>query len=406
MQLELKNQPDVTSESLDLKKTVHVKETVHIKEKKITKFFSLITSFLPHLKKKNKSIISNPFEIQATSFLNSKNYHAYVNMLLEGYTPNIYQKTRMNNLVQDLFFNRVTKDESYGFEVARDISTLEKLLSSGYKLTENDVFEFVLYSNNNILKYNESFFKKGTHIYSTSLIDRKSYPVLSEQMKSIMNTEDFSNRLSTLFAAELDNKKIKYESTISHFTFLLDVAPSLLLKKVSFDRFLEVSEQLQKKPSKYPHDLMNNIINHYYSPNMKSFYRDIKKNYTTNFVEDLLLNKVKRDIETLKEIPGEALNIIESIEKIFNNIQKKENAHYEHLTVMLDKRIPEVLSKYLSIDPEYRTTLKNTQQLNAQDLMLESLQDIHSLFENVSKELNQNLVHSLSATHRYAKSLT
>lgn len=403
MQLELNNNKQINEDFIE---GINLDKKIIVPEKKLHKFLSLIHSFLPTIKKEKKTVVLNPFEVQATSFLNSKNYHAYVNMLLEGYTPNEYQQKRMTNLVQDLFFNRVTKDDNYGFEVAKDLSTLENILSSGYTLTEDDVFSFVLYSNNNVLQYNESFFKKGTNIYSTSLIDRKSYPVLSEQIKSIMNTDNFSNRLSTLFASELDNNKIKYESTISHFTFLLDVAPSLLLKKVSFDRFLEVSEQLQKKPSKYPHDLMNNIINHYYSTNMKSFYRDIKKNYTTNFVENLLFNKVKRDIETLKEIPSEALNLIESIEIIFNNIQKKENAHYEHLTVILDKRIPEVLSKYLSIDPEYRTTLKNTQQLNAQDLMIESLKDIHSFFENVSKDLNQDLVYSLSATSKYAKSLT
>lgn len=54
------------------------------------------------------------------------------------------------------------------------------------------------------------------------------------------------------------------------------------------------------------------------------------------------------------------------IKKLKTPIQSKT------IFIIYLKRIPEILEKYLSIDAEYRLTLRNTEGKNAEELMLES----------------------------------
>jgi hypothetical protein len=107
-------------------------------------------------------------------------------------------------------------------------------------------------------------------------------------------------------------------------------------------------------------------------------------------------------------LPKNALDLIKDIEDIYKKIRANNFEDIDKLNtlnILLEKRVPEVLSKYLKVDPEYRTTLKSSQGKNAQDLMIDSLNNIKDNFESVYQEINQNTVNSLSATNRYTKTL-
>lgn len=388
---------------------IYIKSNINISEtqSKFKKFVSIF-SFFYNKPIKNEDLETNPFIAQASIFLHSANYESYIKMLIEGYLPTKNQSEHFDKIIHNLFFNLVNPDDGYSFNLEKDISFLENLLTLGYELKQKDVLEFFKKCNDTILNRNEDFFTKDSDLSIYTMSEKISFPTLSNQIRNIIKKEEFTDKLYGLFTSTLEDKKVDFAHNFSHFTFILKNAPDLILRKTPVSAFLAVHNKFKiKSSSKHQQEIMNNVINHYYSNEMKPFYMNIKEKYTSDFVENIILNKVKCEIETLKEIPKQALDIIYSIEVTYKNIQKKSSnsGDIEHLNIMLDKRIPEILSKYLTIDPDYRTNLKNVEGKNAQELMIESLDNIASLFNSMYKDINQEAIHALSATNRYTRGL-
>lgn len=402
MEYELEHSPDNVNNNFE---NLYIQN----KQSKFKKFFSLFWLFNnTSLKITKEKSLPTPFEQQAGIFLTSGNYEAYIKMLNEGYIPTQNQAKIVDRRIHDLFFNRIHPDDGYRYDLHNDLIALENLLSIGYQLKQKDVILFFMKINDTILVDNEKFFTANKNLKLYTMDESHEYPHLSEQIRNIIKTKDFSEKLSNAFKLTLENKTVNFSENFMPFSFILKTAPELLLKNITLPDFLELNNKFIKRTATNDQqDIMNNIINQYYSNEMKPFYMNIKEKYTTDFLESMMVNKVKKDIDTLKEIPKQALDIIQSIEMTFNSIQKKSinNINMEQLQLMLDKRIPEVLSKYLTIDPDYRTSLKNIEGKNAQELMIESLNNIASLFHNMYQEINQESVNSLSATTRYTKAL-
>lgn len=418
MEIEFQTEKDIVDSLNNIKSKIQINQETftnnsETKFSKFKNFLSLSFLFNKKFKQISKHIIqedkNNPnsdFEKKASVFLSSGNYEAYVRMLSQGYQATTNQSAAFNKLIVDLFFNRITPDDGYSYDLTKDLNKLESILNTGYALTENNVLEFIKKGKENLFKYRKDFFTTN-NVITTHDSQFHYFPLLSENIRNIMNGSGFDDKISQSFLDKISQPEAKITNIVYEFLFLLENCPHLVLKKVSFEKMLNIYEYLQKVNFGET-DLLNDIINNYYSKDMNNFLTDTKINYAGKNLENLTIQKIKSDTITLNDLPQEALDVVQSIEVLFNKIKVKKTSNIENLEQlhrMLDKRIPEILGKYLTIDPDYRLILKNPEGLNAQELMLESLNNIYSIFENIYKDINQESVYSLSATNRYVKSL-
>lgn len=380
-------------------------------KKKFINFLSLKNLFIKNKEPDIKLILQK----QADLFLEADNLPSYIKMMSEGYQPTKNQSDRLTQIINNFLVN----PRGSNLDEGKGIKYVEDLLKLGLQLNFDNIHHLFLYPQ----YYNNDFFKnihtaKESNLYSDNYYWSKSLVNIDKQVKQLMESPDFPDYLFSKFISDLNNKKNnyhqifqvsdKYPRVLNYYSPILVNNPELLLKNVSFKDFNKIYEILQ---SKNIHDhiaIFNEIINNYYSKDINNLLTITKQNYTSELLENLTIQKINNDKHLLTHLPKEALDTIENIEAIFQKIQIKKLNNpndLEQLNNMIKKRIPEVLSKFLTIDEEYRTTLKNTQGLNAQELMLESLKNIHCIFEKIHKEINQESVHSLSVTNRYTKAL-
>lgn len=133
--------------------------------------------------------------------------------------------------------------------------------------------------------------------------------------------------------------------------------------------------------------------------NKKEMLMNQLKRYTarnTSLNEEIkqLIQKEEYDIEYL---PLEAKVKIDTINKIGQELNNKEVSDFLH------ERLPLILKKYFSIDKEYRTTLKNVEGFNAQELMVQSLDNIEKMILAKKEDNNYDLITELSVENRKLK---
>lgn len=367
----------------------HIDITVK-EESKFKKFLSLKSLF------KKEDNPKEALQNRAKHFINTNNYEAYVKMLSQGYQPTQNQVNAFQQIVNELLTCRLANGSS--------IIRLEKLLEDGLKLNEGNVLYFIKDSKFNSLFYkNNDFFKS----FNTLSSDNHLLINLTQQVQEVIHRPHFPNMLLDTFSTYINHKKSVYKDVIETFRFILEYNPALMLKNLSFDNFVKLNEKLQSQELYSNHYIiLTNITNNFYSNDLNTILDTTKSNYSNNLVKNLTIEKIKSENHKINDLPEDVLDIIKNIENLYNKIQESKNTHtdIEQLNIMLEKRIPEILSKYLTIDPSYRTSLKNTDGKNAQELMTEGLTNIYTTFENVYKDINQESIHSLSATTRYTKS--
>lgn len=156
--------------------------------------------------------------------------------------------------------------------------------------------------------------------------------------------------------------------------------------------------------------MMNSKIE---SVNIVNEYRELANKATVDegFLNELgfdttsLVKKAQASLflkeESLTEEMKEKLNkICKSIEKA----QNTENKEYqEEIKKITEYILPKVIKKYLSIDEEYRETLKNIEGKCSSELLLESLDNIYSQINKINREINEEKIKYLSIEKRKLK---
>lgn len=96
-------------------------------------------------------------------------------------------------------------------------------------------------------------------------------------------------------------------------------------------------------------------------------------------------------------------NIQSLYKSIYNDLfEKKENHELDNLY----KELPTVLEKFTSIHSDYRTSLKNIEGKNPEELMQESLNNIERKLTEYLEDINLDKVSDLSITQRVIKMKT
>lgn len=400
------------------------------KEKSLSINFNTFLSItkIDKLLNKFKSDPNSEITKQAQFFLDTNNYDSYVTMLSQGYIPNVKQQELMDEFVNSILSGPLTreniKDEPATSRIHYEEyynerhKRLEKYLNNGLKLSYDNAVRFLhnntteSYSSKGALHGNEKFLTEPDYTLKSKYME---FPELTKQLRDIISQSEFSDYFLSEFKKSLykkttkDKRDLRPMYIILRHIEVLTYAPEILFKNTNFDDLTVIIKKLSY-PGIGSHNsqILNNIVNNLYKTDVKRIFTETKSAYPSQLVENLTLNNIRNEEHNIKELPKSALDLVITIEDLYKKIKstKYEDSDKLHtLNNLLEKRVPEVLSKYLKVDPEYRLTLKSSQGKNAEDLMIDSLINIKDSFINVVEEINQNTVNSLSATNRYTKTL-
>lgn len=108
------------------------------------------------------------------------------------------------------------------------------------------------------------------------------------------------------------------------------------------------------------------------------------------------------------ELPIKAKEIIKNINEKYALLNSQTNLSEEdnlEVTNLYENRLPQIVKKFLVIDQEYRTELKNVEGKNAEQLMIESLDNIYHIIEDKVEKINIERLSELSVAKRYTSAV-
>lgn len=322
------------------------------------------------------------------------------------------------------------------------LSLFENILRKGWKIEDDYLLLF-------------SFTEHGVSVLPQNTIGTTKYPLISALMQEKLADKEFKNKLFTTWKTalnELANTKpwsIVFQSDIEKFEKRYEVVKNgnnyaftgVVFTEVSLPDYLACMDDLNKivtKCQKLKSVLKekNQSINKHgqkyvqFSYTLKTLAESMAEKMDDRYSKDFSklesslpkvenqgttneINKINpvtgENSQTLKieDLPSSAQKLIAQInnhyENTQQNIQRVSESEALDIQNMTQKRVPEILHKYLNIDEEYRHTLFNVQGKNAETLMIESLENIEHILDNVVKNINQSKIQDLSVTQRYTK---
>ena len=354
---------------------------------------------------------------EVNSMIDYESYKKLPSILHDGYKPTNKQRAHINKYInkrldysgtKELLF--VEKHLNLGFTL--DNITKEKYL---YKMLINDKIYNVdnLFSLDRISETNEPLII--THYTwdkeCKELLDKQDVKLeaFTNTLKEYIQSSDFYNtQLHNLVKAKSKNKKHylytdPYKHLINIFT---NENREVVLKNMPYEKFMKFVDKLKViYPSYEANVLMSEIkkiIDEYYKNGAEN--TTVKSAIIKTPVKSVQVKHEVKQIEhiALENLPEISKNIIKDINELYSNI-KKNNAEDFDVDNLFEKRLPEVLDKYFKIAEKYRDNLKNNEGNTAQDLLIESLENIRSNFDKKWENINMQALSSLSATNKYTR---
>lgn len=121
-----------------------------------------------------------------------------------------------------------------------------------------------------------------------------------------------------------------------------------------------------------------------------------------DLIEKAKSEMIVKESKIEDELRGKLNNIVNKVNKIKE--QNKEIYELE-LKLLIDKTLPKVIQKYVSIDEEYRETLKNIEGKTPKELFSDALQNIDINVSEIDLKMNEEKVKELSIENRKLKIL-
>lgn len=228
------------------------------------------------------------------------------------------------------------------------------------------------------------------------------------RQRHILNTEDF---FGIPFENDIFSKHVKMEKMLK-CKDLIKKHGELREKirgTINIQREIYFSE-MKLLTSSYEESILEKIEktvrNHYQEEHME-LVEDIKAVVNDDYLQKVVTRKMIKgvDDQLMKDLSAETLNIIESIKNKSSVLYEKDIdlETKEMISFLWQDKMPEIIKKYLNVDPEYRKELKNIQGKNAEELMIESLNIIKESLERIEKDINEENLKNLSIHTRYLK---
>lgn len=286
-----------------------------------------------------------------------------------------------------------------------------------------------------------SMFKNLEERPETGEYRGKSFFNFYEKQISTINTDslyqDWKNNVnyySSTFKSSLKRKKyITYNKESSDQLWEKLVTPikgygEMILKNQSVDEilvFLNKIETIRDFVTNFRDYRngnldrgLNEVANALRAMPEKLFKEEIendKKQISIIFGEDHINQLIAQENikmvskNNIKDLPKEAKEVLENIKNDYLQLNKRINglSEEEKFTVnnLWNKRIPEIINKYLLAAPEFRSTMKNNNGQSIEDLMIDSLKNIHITLNEINVHHSQNVLHDMSAINRYTKAI-
>lgn len=381
-------------------------------KKGFTNFFAVSQLF--GYFKRNIPTPTHPMEIKVDIFLRDNNYYVVQKMVENGYQLNKEQKEKVQHFLQDKLL-----EDSISLE---GITHVEDWLKLGIPLAESTkeiFFNKKIVSSKNFDDYRLSFFLETNE--NIGIRDRKNYnnvkvcPLLTQTLRSYITEKDKNGEIYRNIFTCLYNGMIKREySSLPGCNGIPIVKIEEIIKGPNSSRFFnhiplddylnlfqfagnkELSQSLEKGLKEHYEDKVNDMV------------KETKKEYGSGYISQVTTHKISEVTNsiTMDQLPKAAKGLIEEINTIYQKVSRSGQTLPEDvfdINNLFEKRIPEILTKYLTIDSVYRTTMTNREGKNAEELMIDSLENIKSNFENAWQSINEQQLSSLSVTNKYTK---
>lgn len=198
-----------------------------------------------------------------------------------------------------------------------------------------------------------------------------------------------------------------HKSTSEDLPFLNRIYDKVHKFKIKQNKFIA---KLDKRYSGQYHSENVHILKTYYVKELLSDLmqkiQEISNEKANQIIEQLKKKQVtletqKLSLKLINDLPIPAKKMSREIKHMYESLNAGNVA--ESFKFELDKRLEDmnkIIQKYLSLDDEYRTSLKNVEGKSAYDLMMASLMVVHSDFDKMIKEHNQNIVNDISVLNR------
>lgn len=366
---------------------------------------------------------------RANQFLATNNHDLFFKMVTNGYHPNQKQKVLFEeHMIQNFkseLLNAQTWQETenylaYGFTLSPSYCT--QIVKNLFRDVISNTWQPSV-TNLRIGLLMDSSKPVTFKAYSPEENKDISYPLITAELRKIVQQPDFIHNYYLTLTNNILDKSLEYPVRKEANEYLQDILrrhSDVFLADVSFDEFMEFlhkfihSNQVNSPGSE---NYYNDIVTQHYQSDIGQIMNNTKQTYGTQYVERMTIKEVQSIEATRKmDLPEKARGLLDNISDLYQKIHSathdaknqvrpevmNANIIFE-INTLFEKRLPEILKKYLTIDAEYRQTLKNNQGKNAEDLMLESLGNIQDNFEHHWQEINQHKVDDLSVSNRYTQ---
>lgn len=427
-QLQQENELFLNQSSAKEDITAFIQDTLFVKKEVKMNRFDALFNFFKSMLPDNKKNTANESELsqqtieqrnQAQQFLDTSMYDAYVKMVGYGYQPTTEQKNVFSKHVLDLF----DKNNSASQE------KIDLYVSHGYQLEKKDVFHYIL----NIQTHSEEVSKA---IDALNFPDKKFnhlYPNLTKEYIRVMAEPDFSTKFLKFCIRLIQEKSSRDNGTeLSNIhnalIQLYGKDTDLFLKNISFDEtmnFIKFNHDCYKNMSNYIYTKpefatwaqkeMPRIIESYYKTDLENKLQKTKTTYHGE-LENLAKKAAQESIrhQGVNVLPKEVKDKINEIEIIYLKLKTAKGNDNPYINAeedfdiqnIFEKRIPEVLQKYIRIPEEYRqNTRHETTGKTAYEMVMESLDNYQQKLQGILDVKVQNSLSDMNATKIYSQKI-
>lgn len=352
---------------------------------------------------------------QAQAFLDSKMYESYAKMLSYGYKPNAEQKKHFDEYVQKILSSKSSDNQKL----------LDTFISLGYRLSNSMIYDYLL----------EAHYDSNLEVVRKATVNIeddpkpeaygyvRNYTHFLSEFRRVFAEKNFSHNFLKHIIEKMQCYKYSHELDYQQESLLRLYWMNLNLFFYSIPlsdmmSFIKFNHTIAKKLNsgctinfngKWTEREMPKLIEIYYKNDIAHQLQKTRQTYHGS-LENFALKQAHESIEhpatrILPEAVKQKINAIEEVYWSLKNSSAKSpdpQADFDMQNIF-EKRIPEVLEKYLRVPEDYRNTMKHEQTgKTAYELMDESLGNYQQKLVAMLANRVQNQLSDMNATKIYS----
>ena len=387
----------------------------------------------------------------AINFLNHDSISPYIDMTTNGYIPTPKIQKKYHNKIINLIDNNnkvilaaLHNNENFNLSPIEATLYIKSLnhLDQPYHLVETNIKEV----NNKFLQFilenqtNPDFYKYKSKVFFSFLnsslpnyFDKNTFNSLAKisikdeyQQELIKGFFDEIKSLNKTNGNTYRSEIVKKCTNIFNLWCLIDKNSFKSIPMESYLHYTNIilnlknnnnityADSKEHEQCKYMHILqhigknMNDNLNDIYSNQLSNILNDVKIHSLSQLSTKKAIEQITNEIPTkfnTEALPKESIIHIDKIQEIYIKIinNNTDCEFRSDSNKLIHEKLPKIIHSYLSMNPEYRITMKNNQGKNSQDLLIDSLQFIEKTLQKNLEALQKDKLVDLSAQTRFLK---